>query len=202
MAELKALLKFGNTYLLGRASERIVADMKIRVYDHLQALPLSFFHRRRQGDTLALLTHDVYVISDYISGTILAVGPLLFTVGGSLLLMFRIDRFLAVLAAILIPLFYLLIKICGRRIRPLAQQIQDEYATATAVAIAEENLGMLPATKTFTRKGQKSLRYRGQIDRILHLTANNSGYTRPWGPACSSSPLPASWRSYCWQAGR
>lgn len=49
MAELKALLKFGNTYLLGRASERIVADMKIRAYDHLQALPLSFFHHRRQG---------------------------------------------------------------------------------------------------------------------------------------------------------
>ena len=32
---VQALLKFGNTYLLGRTSERIVADMKIRVCDHL-----------------------------------------------------------------------------------------------------------------------------------------------------------------------
>ncbi len=59
----QALLKFGNTYLLGNAGEKIVADLKIRVYDHLQALPLSFFHQRRQGDTLALLTRDVYVVS-------------------------------------------------------------------------------------------------------------------------------------------
>ena len=65
----QALVKFGNAYLLGNASEKIVADLKIRVYDHLQALPLSFFHQRRQGDTLALLTRDVYVVSSYASGT-------------------------------------------------------------------------------------------------------------------------------------
>src|SRR5213075_261789 len=39
---VQALLKFGNTYLLGNVGEKIVADLKIRVYDHLQALPLSF----------------------------------------------------------------------------------------------------------------------------------------------------------------
>ena len=67
----QALLKFGNSYLLGNAGEKIVADLKIRVYDHLQALPLSFFQQRRQGDTLALLTYDVYVIGAYVSSTVL-----------------------------------------------------------------------------------------------------------------------------------
>lgn len=40
----QALLKFGNISLLGGVADRLAADLKIRVYDHLQALPLGFFH--------------------------------------------------------------------------------------------------------------------------------------------------------------
>lgn len=178
---IQALLKFGNTYLLGGTAERIVADLKIRVYDHLQALPLDFFHRRRQGDTLALLTLDVHVVSGYITGTALAVAPLFFTVIGALVLMFRIQPVLAGLAAVLIPLFYLLTKVVGRRIRPLAQQLQDEHAMA--IAIAEENLGMLPVIKTFTREQQESQRYRGQIERIVQLSARERRIYASLGPA-------------------
>ncbi len=164
---LQALLKFGNTYILGNAADKIVADLKIRLYDHLQALPLGYYHERRLGDTLALLTNDVYVLSGFISGTALALVPLLFTAGGAVVLMFRIRPTLALLAMILIPLFYLLMKIFGRRMRPLAAQLQQEHATA--IAIAQENLGMLPAIKTFTREQQESTRYREQIDRIFGL---------------------------------
>ncbi len=170
---LQALLKFGNTYLLGGAADKIVSDLKVRLYDHLQALPLSYYQERRLGDTLSLLTNDVYVLSGYISGTALALAPLLFTAGGAMILMFRIRPTLALLAVVLIPLFYLLAKIFGRRMRPLAAQVQEEYATA--IAIAQENLGMLPAIKTFTREQQESTRYREQIDRIFRLNAKQRG---------------------------
>jgi ATP-binding cassette, subfamily B, bacterial len=178
---VQALLKFGNLFVLGKTAETIVADLKIRVYDHLQALPLSFFQQRRQGDTLALLTHDVYVVSGYVSGTALAVAPLLFTVAGAVYFMFRLQPMLALLAALLIPLFFLMLKIFGRRIRPLALQLQEEYATA--VAIADENLGMLPAIKTFTREAQESERHRLQIGRILDLTAQQLRINAALGPA-------------------
>src|SRR4051812_32030860 len=79
---LQALLKFCDVYVLGGTAERIVADLKIKLYDHLQSLPLSFFHRRRQGDTLSLLTNDVYAVSGFISGTAPAIVPLLFTAAG------------------------------------------------------------------------------------------------------------------------
>src|SRR5262249_10802655 len=145
---VQALLKFANAYLLGGVAERIVADLKGRVYDHLQALPLAVFHERRLGDTLSLLTNDVYVISGFVNGTALAVIPLLVTVAGAIMFMFAIQPTLALLATLLVPLFFLMLKIVGRRIRPLAQQLQEEYATAVAIAV--ENLGMLPAIKTFT----------------------------------------------------
>jgi len=175
---LLALLKFASTYLLDSAVDRIVAGLKTRLYDHLQALPLAFYHRRRLGDTLALLTTDVYVLGGFISGT--AVGPMLVTSVGAVLLMFRIRPDLALLAAVLVPLFFLLMKIAGRRLRPLSVRLQNEEAGA--VAIAEEKPGMLPAIKTFTREAQESARYRAQIDHILLLSAKQRRIYAALGP--------------------
>jgi len=178
---LQAVLKFGNSYLLSRSAERILADLRIRVYDHLQALPLAFYYQRRRGEILALLTNDVPRLSGFISGTLLSVIPLLLILAGAMLLMFRIDARLALFVAVLVPLFYLLLKILGRRLRPLASQLQEAHAGA--LAVAEENLDMLPAIKSFTRESLESDRYRWQVDRILYLSIEERRIAAALGPA-------------------
>ncbi|WP_210189857.1 ABC transporter transmembrane domain-containing protein, partial [Mesorhizobium prunaredense] len=91
-----------------------------------------------------------------------------------------IDSLLAMFAAIIIPLLYLLLKVFGRRMRPLARQLQEEHAIA--IAIAEENLSMLPAIKTFTREQQESQRYRNQIERVVSLSAKERAIHAALGP--------------------
>ena len=164
----QALLTFSSGYLLSLTSQRILADLRIRIYDHLQALPLSFYQERRQGDILALMTFEVSQLSGFITGTILKVIPSLLTVAGSLVLMFRIEPLFALLAAILVPLFFLVLKIMGRRLKPLATQLQQ--AQATVMAAAEEDLGMLPAIKTFTREAEQSRRYKQHIHDVMKLS--------------------------------
>jgi len=178
---VQALLRFANAVVLGGTAERIASELKVRVYDHLQALPLSFFHQRRHGETLALLTSDVYVIGEYLAGTAVALLPLAATVAGALAMMFRLEPAMAALAMLAVPLFYLAAKIAGRRLRPLASELQEEHAAA--VAIADENLGMLPAIKSFTRERHESARYRNQVDRILRLTTRQLRIQAALGPA-------------------
>jgi len=67
----QALLRFGHAYLVSVSGERILADLRIRIYDHLQSLPLGFYHQRRRGDILALLTYEAARLSGYITGTLL-----------------------------------------------------------------------------------------------------------------------------------
>ncbi len=177
---LQALLKFGTGFLLGRSAEHILADLRVRLYEHLQALPLAFYHQRRRGEVLTLLTHDVERLSGFISRTLPSVIPLLLTLAGAVLLMFRIDARLALLVAMGVPLFYGLLKVFGRRLRPLALQIQEAHTGA--VSMAEENLGMLPAIKTFTREAHESGRYRRQIKQILHLSAQERLIVAALGP--------------------
>jgi ABC-type multidrug transport system fused ATPase/permease subunit len=87
----QALLRFASSWLLGRTAEYILADLRTRLYDHLQALPLAYFQQRRHGEILALLTNDVARLAGYISGTLLSVVPLGLTVAGAGVMMLRID---------------------------------------------------------------------------------------------------------------
>ena len=165
---VQAVLKFANGYILGRTAERILADLRIRVYDHLQALPLNFYHQQKKGDILALITNEVARLSTFITGTLLNIFPLLLTLIGAVALMARIDAQLGGLVTVLIPLFFLLLKIIGRRLRPLATQLQE--ADAAVVAIAEENLDMLPAIKTFTREVYELQRHEQHVRRVMELS--------------------------------
>ena len=161
------LLKIIVANLSGSISARMLADLRQRIYDHLQSLPLAFHQAHRQGDTLALMTYEVARLSSFLSGTLVSIPPLLLTVLGACILMLRIDPLLALLVPLLIPAFYLIMKIIGRRLRGLAQQLQQ--AEAEVVGLAEENLEMLPALKSFTREAEESARYRTHIDHAMQL---------------------------------
>jgi len=52
-------LSIGDGYLLARAGEHFVSALRVRVYDHLQSLPLEYHHDRRRADVLSLLTWDL-----------------------------------------------------------------------------------------------------------------------------------------------
>lgn len=163
----QALLKFFTSALLARTSSSILADLRLRVYDHLQALPLRFHQQRRQGDVLTLMTHEASQLAGFITGTLLSIGPLLLTTVGAVVLMFRIDVMLAAIVTLSMPVFFFLLKVLGRELRPLAIELQKAYAST--VAVADENIGMLPAIKTYTREVEESQRYARHVDRLRTL---------------------------------
>lgn len=154
---IQGLVKFVNRVALSRVSAHVLADLRVRIYDHLQTLPLAFYHQRRHGDVLALLTYEVSQLAGFLSSTVPSLVPLILTVAGAVLLMGHLDLLLAGCVTLLVPLFYVALRILGHRLRPLSQQLQR--ADAAAVAIADENIGMLPAIKTFTREVRESQRY-------------------------------------------
>jgi ATP-binding cassette subfamily B protein len=165
---VQALSSFTMLSLASRTAERLIAALRVHIYTHLQALPLDYHHQHRHGEALALLTRDVEILSWFMSGSLLSVVPSLLTFSGAMILMIRIDFWLGVLAALSVPLCFILLKVLGRRLRLLAQQLAQEHATA--VAIVEDHLHMLPAIKAFTYEAYASERYRSQIRRIIDLT--------------------------------
>jgi ABC-type multidrug transport system fused ATPase/permease subunit len=162
---LQSGLSFGNHYLLGSTGESMLAGLRTRLYDHLQSLPLAYFHERRRGEVLALLGNDAAQISNFVTGTLVSLLPLVLTFVGAFVILFRISPSIAALAGALVPLFFLVMKLIGRRIRPLSTEWVRTHAEMFATL--EENLGMLPAIKSFTREARESDRFQRSNRRLL-----------------------------------
>jgi len=70
--------------------------------------------------------------------------------------------------------------VMGRRLRPLSDAVQQAHADA--LVAAEENLGQLPAVKTFTREPLESARYRERVGRVLQLNREQRRIYSAMGP--------------------
>ena len=160
-------LSFGNRYLLGSTGETMLAGLRTRLYDHLQSLPLGYFHERRRGEVLALLGNDAERISNFVTGTLVGLLPLLITFAGAFYFLFRISPSIAALAVVLLPVFFLAMKLIGRRIRPLSSEWVRTHAEMFATL--EENIGMLPAIKSFTREAHESQRFQRSNSKLLRI---------------------------------
>jgi ABC-type multidrug transport system fused ATPase/permease subunit len=84
---------------------------------------------------------------------------------GAVILMFGVDPHLAWFVPALVPAFYLVLKIVGRRLRGLAESAQR--AEAGVVATIERNLGMIPAIKSFAREAVETANYGRQVRRSM-----------------------------------
>lgn len=165
---LRSALSFCSAYFIGSTGERLTAEMRERLYTHLQALPVSYYQQRRRGDTLALLGTDAEIISRFVTQTLVQLLPAGLTFAGALSLMAWLDMTIALLAVLLLPAYFLAIKIVGRRLRQLSHDWLG--ANSNLLSVVEENLGMLPAIKAFTREPHEQHRFTTANRKLLGIS--------------------------------
>ncbi|MBA1330055.1 hypothetical protein QQ73_02315, partial [Candidatus Endoriftia persephone str. Guaymas] len=73
----------------------------------------------------------------------------------------------ALLTAFLIPVFFVALKLLGREIRPVSSELVQKQADT--LAVAEENLGLLPLIKSFARESSESERFQKHTADVLRL---------------------------------
>jgi ABC-type multidrug transport system fused ATPase/permease subunit len=146
----------------------MAAKLRTRVYEHLQILPLTYYQERRQGNLLTLLSHDADIISRFVTGTLVQLLPLVITFAGALGIMAWLDRTIALLALALMPVYYIAMKLIGRKIRPMTAEWIESWSNL--VTLAQENLGLIPAIKAFVREPFEARRFERQNAQLLKLT--------------------------------
>lgn len=147
-----------------RITLRMVATLGGKVFDHVQSLPVLWHQAHQRGALVSLLTQDVGRVGQYVTGTLLPVLPLLLTAIGAMVMIMRISPWLGLVLAVLVPLLVVVVRLAGRRLRPMARNVMDLYAERTAVA--EQALAMLPVVKTFTAEPVESARYAAALSSL------------------------------------
>jgi ATP-binding cassette subfamily B protein len=165
---LRSALGFATQYYIGSTGEMMTASLRSRLFQHLQALPIGYYQQRRSGDVLALLSNDAEYISSFVTDTLVQLLPLLLTFAGAFVMMALIDPFIAGLAIVLLPAYFLTMKIIGRGIRPISRAWIDAYSNF--ITFLDENLDMLPAIKTFVREPTEQRRFEERNASLLSLS--------------------------------
>src|SRR4030042_5076156 len=85
---IKGFFSFGEGYLMNYVGQRVVANLRQRLYSHLQTLSLSFFDRTPTGVLMARITNDVNSIQGAVSDAVTGMVKDLFTAVGLICVIF------------------------------------------------------------------------------------------------------------------
>ena len=119
---LKGLFNFAQGYLMNYVGQRVVADVRERLYDHLQTLSLSFFDRTPTGVLMARITNDVAAIQGAVSNAVTGMIKDFFTAVGLVGVVFYRNWQLALIAMLVFPLAAFPFVRFGRKLRKVSRK--------------------------------------------------------------------------------
>jgi ATP-binding cassette, subfamily B, bacterial len=149
-------------YLVTTLGERIVADLRSRVFSHLTALSPGFFDRSQSGELLSRLTADTTQIKSAVGASVsIALRNLLLFVGASIMMVVTSPKLSAfVLGAI--PLIVLPLVGFGRAVRQRSRYAQDTLANASA--FASEQIGAVRTLQAYTNERATVARFASAVE--------------------------------------
>ena len=144
-------------YFVTKLGERVVADLRKTIYDHILTLDQAFFLKTRTGEVLSRMTTDLTIVENMVGTSVsVALRNSLMFVGALILLLVITPRYtllvLALIPLILAPMFYF-----GRRVRTRSVRAQDRFAEA--VGYAGESLDALETVQGFGREASVAGRF-------------------------------------------
>ena len=145
-----ALASAARFYFVSLLGERVVAELRQRLYAHLIGLDAGFHDRNRSGELVSRLTADAELLRSVVGSSMSVALRSSVTVVGSLVMLFVTQPRLAAYALVGIPLAVLPIVLGGRRIQKISRASQDRVADANA--LATEALGAVRTVQAHARE--------------------------------------------------
>jgi ATP-binding cassette subfamily B protein len=173
VSSLLALFTAARFYLVSTLGERVIADIRRSVYQHLLRLHPGFFEHTKTGELLSRLTTDTTLIENVIgSSASVAMRNILLLVGAFTLLIVTSAK-LTGLILIIVPLVLVPIITFGRRLRRLSRYSQDRVADASAMA--EEILNAIATVQACNQEEHERRRFDHAIGLALSTAVQRIG---------------------------
>ena len=180
---LQAVFYFIRAYQLQFIGERVMIDLRLNLFQHLQKLSLSFYNERRTGELVSRATNDVSTVRTLVTSDVSTAISQVITFFGALILILITDWRLTVFMLALVPMVVIIALLFGRRLRKISSAVQDQLADATTVL--EEVLSGVRVVQSFTREDYEMERYRGSIERTFALALKRIKLSATFGPVAS-----------------
>jgi ATP-binding cassette subfamily B protein len=150
-------------YAVNWLGERVVADLRAKVFAHLATLDAAFFERHRSGEIMSRITADTTQITAAAGASLSQAVRNSIMLVGALVMMVVTSPRLSGLVLVAIPAIVLPLVAYGRSVRRLSRSAQDTLAEAAA--FAAENLAAYRTLQAATAEPMVTARYRAAVER-------------------------------------
>ena len=168
---------FARFYLVSWIGERVVADIRRQVFNHLIYLHPGFYENNRSSEIQSRLTTDTTLLQSVIGSSLsLFLRNALMVIGG-IVLLFVTNPKLTSIVVVALPLVLAPILIFGRRVRSLSRQSQDRIADVGSYV--SETLGQIKTVQAYNHQSQDERRFALTVEEAFD-TARKRIFQRAW----------------------
>ncbi len=156
-------LSSAQTYFTGWVGERALADLRIKLFRHLQRLSLGYYERNRTGAIVSRITNDVEALDQLVTDGISSLVQNSLVLVGTVIVLFLLDWRLALATLVVLPLMGLATAWFRSRSNHAYRRVRERLGVVTAT-LAEDLSGMR-VVQSFTREPTSQSTFRGVNER-------------------------------------
>jgi ATP-binding cassette, subfamily B, bacterial MsbA len=175
LAIIKGLADYGETVLMTRVGQRVIADVQIALFARLMRADLAYFHAHPTGTLISRFTSDAVLLRGAAANVLGGIGKDAITVAFLIGIMFYQDWVLALISFFMFPLAIYPIVGIGRRIRRVAANTQAEIGQFTT--LLSQTFQGARHVKAYGMEQYEERRAAGLIERLVTLI-NRAARTR------------------------
>lgn len=164
-----AALGVAQTWLTSTVGNAVTGDLRVRLFEHLQAMELGFFTRTKTGVIQSRLQNDVGGVSGVLTNTVTSILGNVVTVAAALVAMILIDWRLTIIAVVLMPMLVFVQRRVGQVRARIAGQTQESLSELTAITQETLSVSGILLSKAFNRQRTESERYQSENRRQIVL---------------------------------
>lgn len=151
---LEFLFDYGQAYLTAWMGQRVMADLRLQLFSHLQRLSVPYFDRHPVGRLMTRVTSDVETLNELFSSGVVTVFGDVFTIIAIVVMMLVMDWRLALVAFAVIPVMIVVAATFRRHVRTSFRDIRIRVARLNAYL--QERLSGIRVVQLFSREGAEA----------------------------------------------
>ena len=133
VAAIGALASYVNNYYTENIGQWVANDLRLRLYDHLEHLSLTYHHRHRSSALLSTLIEDIDTIQDFASSKALNILVDLLAVTGMLCLMLYLNWDFALIATAVAPVMLLVVARLRKEVKKATREVRNRKSEILGV---------------------------------------------------------------------
>jgi subfamily B ATP-binding cassette protein MsbA len=165
---IKAVSRYGQSYLMAAVGERVIAKIRRNLYAHIQGMPLAFFTDLHSAELMSRLTNDVNRLARLSSTVMVMAIRQVFTILALLTVMILREWVLTLIAVVIFPFVGVAVRAIGRKLYKINKRSQEKIAELNVVL--QEVFAGTKIVKAFGREAHEQERFDRVNERLLDLS--------------------------------